>query len=392
MTDNNLYTIIPYQDRLLKFTEAKSARAYFKNYYIDLLTGESHAFDVEDWLQTLNFPVINQKYNKRVIHLFYELGLLFEGLFEVADSLSMLAIDIEYTRIRSVDLASDTRKINLTLIEAPHFSNYKKQFDAGYLELKAGNCYQFNLTGEYRYSFKNEDFRARDFISALWKNPKLRGAYASATYSARLGKLYLSNSPECLFQYLPGSLVTRPIKGTLKRVSSEKKIIAKLWRELSSDKKSEGELYMITDLLRNDLCRIDLPKAVVTKLKAPLLVPGLLHQYSEIQIELGSHVTLKNILEKIFPGGSITGAPKKRVMKILNNLEKRTRGFYCGSTILFSKHEISASINIRSCEINFKNSTLSYQAGGGITLMSDAESEFKEMTYKHDSTIDILTL
>ncbi|MBC7428474.1 MAG: chorismate-binding protein [Bacteriovorax sp.] len=391
MTENNLYTIIPYQDKLLKFTEASSARAYFKNHYVDLITGKSHEFEIEGWLHSLDFRVIDQKNNLRVIHLFYEMGFIFENLSEEIISTDMLAIDIEYTLLHRYDLAESPHKINLSLTDAPHFYEYEKKFNSGYEELKKGNCYQFNLTGEYLYSF-DEDFSPEDFVSALWKNPEFRGAYGSATYCEYLDKMFLSNSPECLFQYSEGVMVTRPIKGTLKRRSSSTQEIAKLWRELAFDKKSEGELYMITDLLRSDLCRIDLPRAVVTKKKAPLLVPGLIHQYSEIQIELRSHVTLKNILEKIFPGGSITGAPKKRVMQILKKLELRPRRFYCGSTIIFSANEIQASINIRSSEINFENSTLSYQAGGGITLLSTAKSEFEEMTYKHDSYIDILTL
>lgn len=391
MTDNNLYTIIPYQNQLLKFSEAKNARAYFKDHYIDLITGESHEFEVEGWLSSLDFAVKNQKHDKRVIHLFYELGFIFENLAEEVLALDMLGIDIEYIHAHNFELPKGTHKINLSLIDAPHFNTYKKQFDAGYGELREGNCYQFNLTGEYKYSF-DDDLGPEDFIKALWRNPDLRGAYGSATYSAHLEKMFLSNSPECLFQYSKGTLLTRPIKGTLKRDSSDPLHIKKLWRELVEDKKSEGELFMITDLLRNDLCRIDLPQAVVTKKKAKLLVPGLIHQFSEIKISLRSHVTLKDILQKIFPGGSITGAPKKRVMQILKKLEQRPRRFYCGSTIIFSEIGISASINIRSSEIDFKNSELSYQAGGGITLLSDAKSEFEEMTYKHDSYIDIITL
>ncbi len=391
MTDNNLYTIIPYQGQLLKFSEATSARAYFKDHYIDLMSGETHVFEVEGWLQCLDFQVLNQKNTKRVIHLFYELGFIFEKLSVEVNALDMLGIDIQYSKFQHIDLPQHTRKINLSLVSAPHFKDYKKQFEEGYNELKAGNCYQFNLTGEYVYSFDDE-LTPDDFIKALWKEPEQRGAYGSATYSEYLHKMFLSNSPECLFQYSKGTLLTRPIKGTLKRESSDKVHVQKLWRELLRDKKSEGELFMITDLLRNDLCRIDLPAAVVSKKKALLLVPGLIHQYSEIKVKLRAHVSLKNILEKMFPGGSITGAPKKRVMQILKKIEAKPRRFYCGSTILFSETSIEASINIRSSEIDFKNCTLSYQAGGGITLLSLVKSEFDEMTYKHDSYIDILTL
>ena len=390
MKGHNLYTIIPYKASLLKFSGAVSARAFYKNHYIDLLTGINHPFEIEGWLTTLDFPVLNHLQDKRFIHLFYELGFMFEGMTEEMASTELLAIDIEYANSEITTLEKNPRKINLSLIDAPHFHDYEKQFLEGYHELTEGNCYQFNLTGLYRYSFQ-EELASEDFIAALWREPKNRGAYASATYIEAMDKLFLSNSPECLFQYENGTLVTRPIKGTLKRKSSDEDEIKKLWRELTADKKSQAELFMIADLLRNDLSRIDLPRSVVTKKKAPLLVPGLIHQYSEISVELRAHVTLKNILQKIYPGGSITGAPKKRVMMILKRLEQRSRNFYCGSTVFFSENKIDASINIRASVIDFKNLTLSYQAGGGITLLSDVLSEFEEMTYKHDSYIDILT-
>ena len=391
MKAHNLYSIIPYKKSLLKFSEAIVARAYYKNHYIDLLTGDQHPFEISKWIKTLDFPVLNNLNKNRIIHLFYELGFLFESMLEVVNSSEVLAIDIQYSKMERVSTVNKSKKIILSPINAPNFADYEKKFQQGYIELQKGNCYQFNLTDEYNYYF-NGPLEPNDFIAALWSEESSRGAYGSATYIEFFNQLLLSNSPECLFQYNDETLVTRPIKGTLKRTSDSVEEIKKLWKELKEDDKSQGELYMITDLLRNDLSRIDLPQSIVTKKKSMLLVPGLIHQYSEISIKLSTHVTLKNILEKMFPGGSITGAPKKRVMQILNNLEKRSRGFYCGSTIIFMKGKIEASINIRSSVIDLKNSRLNYQAGGGITLLSQPQFEFEEMTYKHNSYIDILTL
>ncbi len=388
---HNLYTIIPYKKSLLKFSEAIYARAYYKNHYVDLLTGQTHSFEIKEWIKTLDFPVYNHEIDNRFIHLFYELGFLFEGMAEKILNTELLAIDIEYSKVEKNIVLIKSKKITLSLINAPKFFEYEKKFLEGVDELKKGNCYQFNLTGEYNYSFE-KDLKAHEFIAALWSETNGRGAYGSATYLEFLDKLFLSNSPECLFQYSDKTLMSRPIKGTLARTSDEESVVQNLWAELRDDKKSQGELYMITDLLRNDLSRIDLPQSVVLKKKAMLLVPGLVHQYSEIEVILRTHVTLKNILEKMFPGGSITGAPKKRVMQILNKLENRSRGFYCGSTLMFKKGQIEASINIRSSIVDLKKFTLNYQAGGGITLLSQPQLEFEEMTYKHDSYIDILTL
>lgn len=391
MKDHSLYSIIPYKDRLLKFTEASSARVFYKNHSVDLLTGIEAKEGVDVFLSKLSVLAEDPSQDLRVIHLFYELGFLFEGLSSKLPDNEILAIDIQYTNFSEETIPEDSEGLSLSLTEAPDFLHYKRQFEAGYENLKEGNCYQFNLTGLYRYAF-SAHYGPYDFIRALWKNPKKRGAYASATYSSFLNQLFLSNSPECLFQYHQGVLVSRPIKGTFSTKGMDKSQVRLLWKKLSLDKKSQAELYMITDLIRNDLCRIEDPSARVTKKKAPLLVPGLIHQYSEIEVDLGPEVTLRRIIESLFPGGSITGAPKKRVMDILFNLEGRMRGFYCGSTIIFRRGLIEASINIRSSVIDFKTHELSYQAGGGITLLSDVHDEFQEMSYKHNSYIDTITL
>lgn len=388
---HSLYSIIPHKDDLLKFSKAKTARAFYKDHYVDLITGITYSFSIDQWILSLDFPVSNHKLEKRFIHLFYELGFLFESLSNEISDDCLLGIDIEYTEIEKYSVSPINQKVLLTLISSPLFENYQEQFNLGYKELKAGNCYQFNLTGKYIYSI-DEKIEPLSFIDTLWKNNESRGAYASATYIEFFDKLFLSNSPECLFEYEAGKLLTRPVKGTMRRESSKKREIARLWSQLIQDKKNQAELAMITDLLRNDLSRIDLPCAIVTKKNSQLLVPGLLHQYAEIEVNLRAHITLKNILEKIFPGGSITGAPKKRVMRIIQSLEARARDFYCGSTLVFSKGRVDASINIRSSVIDFKKQTLVYQSGSGITLLSEAHLEFEEMNDKRDSYINALTL
>ena len=80
----------------------------------------------------------------------------------------------------------------------------------------------------------------------------------------------------------------------------------------------------------------------------------------------------------LFPGGSITGAPKKRVMELINEIEGFERGLYCGSTILLYKGLRSGSINIRSTQIDFMQNEIKYGAGGGVTLLSKASDEYKE--------------
>ncbi len=388
---NNLYSIIPYKSHLIKLEDPIRARAYYKKYAVDLISGSKISYDFDNWILEVKKNKISKTFDHpRVIHLFYELGFLIEKEFDLLEDSSLLAIDCEFKNFKKVSLKS-TKKIELKTISYPDPSDYEKSFEEGYSELVKGNCYQFNLTYPFLYSF-SEDYSPMDFISALWRSPSKRGEFGSATYIPYFKKLFLSNSPECLFQFKGKTLSSMPIKGTLKRVDNADWKI--LWRTLVQDKKSQAELYMISDLLRNDLSRIEKPRAVIVKKNFPKFVPGLLHQYSQIDVELGMDVDLWRVIQKIFPGGSITGAPKVRAMRLIHKLEKRQRGFYCGSTVILFKKMKSASINIRSSEIDFNQDkrTLLYQAGGAITLLSSFKEEYKEMTYKEESFIHTLTL
>lgn len=391
MKDHKLFTVIPYKDKLIQLENPVVAIAYYKDHALDLLTGIKIDLSLEDFLAECRGIKINDQFNRpRLMHLFYELGFFMEKQHEALSSDSLLAIDLCYENFRPLNVGP-FKKIHLKKLVSPNEDDYQTSFSEGYEELLKGNCYQFNLTYPFLYEFE-EGLSPYDFIFSLWRKQSVRGAFGSATYLPSLKKMFFSNSPECLFQLKNQILSSMPIKGTLKRSEGEDWRL--LWKKLTNDKKSQAELFMISDLLRNDLSKIEKPRAQIVKAKFPKLVPGLIHQYSQIDVHLSEEVTLLKILESLFPGGSVTGAPKVRVMKILRRLEKRERNFYCGSTVLLFGKMKSASINIRSAEIDFHNDrrTLCYQAGGGITLLSRSEEEFLEMTYKHNSFIDALTL
>lgn len=392
MKDHKLFTIIPYKNTLIQLEKPAKALAYYKDHAIDLLTGEKLSLTIENFLEDCSAITISSSFPKpRLMHLYYELGFFIEKKHEWLSSDTLLALDIGYESFRELKLNGARKKIVLEKLNWPSETDYQKAFAEGYEELLKGNCYQFNLTYPFEYGF-GSDYVPEDFIFSLWEKAKTRGAFGSATFIPSMQKLLLSNSPECLFQIKDQTLSSMPIKGTLKRLEGED--WKKLWKKLTNDKKSQAELFMITDLLRNDLSKIEKPRAQIVKEKFPKLVPGLIHQYSQIDVLLSEEVTLRKIFESLFPGGSVTGAPKVRVMSLLRKLEERERRFYCGSTVLLFKNMKSASINIRSAEISFNNDrrSLSYQAGGGITLLSSVEDEYQEMTYKHNSFIDALTL
>lgn len=391
MSTHNLYSIFPINGLFYRFDKASKAFAYYLNKRIDLLSGIEENYSISLFNHSLENKISNKRVLPKVTHLFYEYSFITESLENQLNGDELLAIDIEYENSEIISWDENSTKVEFDLIEEIGLPAYQEKFEAGYRELLEGNCYQFNLTSPSFYRFKNNKSE-KDFYEILWKNGTNVAAFAHFTYIGLWDKAYLSNSPECLFELnSENTLVTKPIKGTLKRESDDPEEIKVLWDKLQSDQKNQAELFMITDLLRNDLSRISIPNAKVIAAKKMLLVPHLIHQYSEISIDLADQTTLKQIVFALFPGGSITGAPKKNSIRIIKKLEKNLREFYCGSTILHFQENLKASINIRSAEISLSSYILKYSAGGGITLKSELKDEFSELIHKKVSFFSLFS-
>lgn len=382
MDISKLHSVFYLGNKWMFLANAKRGFAYYKEYRLDLITGLKEEFNFTQWIEELKH--INFNYNsKRVMHLCYELGEYFE--FGKVSSDDLLAIDIEYSEeyiVNSFKLPKS--KFELSPLFKIDFKKYKKAFHNIQKHLQKGDCYQVNLTYPFTYSFDSKT-KIENFYNRFWASKEKLSPYAHSTYIPNLNRLILSNSPECLFQTRMEKdklkLWTMPIKGSERLVEN----VQKSWQKLVASKKERGELYMITDLLRNDLSRIGRPFSKVVIKRAPLVVPGIVHQFSLIDIDLDVRTSLYEVLKALFPGGSITGAPKKRVMEIIKHTEMGPRVFYTGSTILFNKKIKAASINIRTMDISFLESKATYGAGGGITLLSDDKNEYDEMNLKVES-------
>ena len=369
----------------LELRNASSAYVYYRKTRLNLLTGWRETYSIRDFIALLDKENLQDKVrHPKVYHFHYEFGLILQGLGHTVGEEVPLAIEIIYESksFKAYPNKSKIAKIDLRSIERPSWTEYKLAFARIQEYLLEGHAYQVNLT--YPFDFETEEvLDPRDIVEFFFSRNGL-GAYAHATFMG--DELVLSNSPECLFQFQKNEIFTMPIKGTLKRKGTFKQD----WKKLSSDPKEEGELIMITDLLKNDLNRLDQPKAKVVKLKSPLKVPGLLHQFSLLKLTLEKNVSFLRTLECLFPGGSITGAPKKRVMEILQDVERYPRGIYTGSTILCIDDKKIASINIRTAQISITDRLWRYAAGGGVTLLSRPVFEFQEMEDKVSSFLTLL--
>jgi para-aminobenzoate synthetase len=206
-----------------------------------------------------------------------------------------------------------------------------------------------------------------------------------APYAAflRVGDLHvLSASPECFLAIdASGQVETRPIKGTRGR-GADATADAALARELASAEKDRAENLMIVDLLRNDLGRVARPGSVEAQRLFEVETFAQVHQLvSTIRARLAPGRDAFDCVRACFPGGSMTGAPKERTMRILDRLERGPRGLYSGALGYFST-DGAADLSIVIRSIVATPSAAHYGVGGAIVALSDPVEEWRETLVK----------
>jgi para-aminobenzoate synthetase component 1 len=183
-----------------------------------------------------------------------------------------------------------------------------------------------------------------------------------------------------------GRLVTRPIKGTVRRLAGDEGAEARLL----ADPKERAEHSMIVDLMRNDLGRV--ARVGTVRVEAPLRVEpftGLYHLVSTVACETRAGVSATDVLEASFPPGSITGAPKLRAMEIIESLERHPRGVYCGAVGFIDRAGgLSLAVSIRTATVRAPE--VEYWAGGGIVEASDPDRELAETELKAHVFLDAI--
>lgn len=192
-----------------------------------------------------------------------------------------------------------------------------------------------------------------------------------------------SSSPECLLTFDGASreLHSYPIKGTRRRGDSEAQDTAMAY-ELLADPKDRAEHVMIVDLVRNDLGRVAVSGSVaVPTLYGLQVLPTVHHIVSDVSAVARPDVGLGDLVRALFPGGSVTGAPKIAAMARIERVEGLRRGFYTGSAgVLDGDGRLTLNILIRTCVL--AAGRLLYQSGGGIVYDSDPDLEWRETEAK----------
>jgi len=250
--------------------------------------------------------------------------------------------------------------------------------------LKCGDCYQVNVA---------QCFSATATGSALGAYYELR-SLCPAPYSAFLNLpnlQILCASPERFLQVQNGMVETKPIKGTRSR-SSDKQLDRELFEELRNHTKDRAENLMIVDLMRNDIGKSCDPGTVyVPKLFEVESYSNVHHLVSTVKGKLAVGRDVLDLLRDCFPGGSVTGAPKRRAMQIIEQLEPTRRGIYCGS-IGYVGFDGNMDSNIVIRTMVYANGQIRCWAGGGIVADSDMTAEYKEMMDKLSVMIKVLQM
>jgi aminodeoxychorismate synthase component I len=245
--------------------------------------------------------------------------------------------------------------------------------------IAAGDIYQVCLAHRFRAEFSGDPWPL--YLALRRASPAPHAAYLSLG-----GETILSSSPECFLKMSGRHILTRPIKGTRPRMESpaedERQAL-----ELTTSPKEIAELVMITDLERNDLGHVcEFGSVTASQLLHLERYAQVFHLVSTVEGTLREEISQVEALATCFPGGSISGAPKKRALEIIRELESAPRGLFTGAIGYFGYNgESQFNIAIRTVAIHRDESgrgLAEFHVGAGITADSHPEREWEETLHK----------
>ncbi|MNX27222.1 Aminodeoxychorismate synthase component 1 [compost metagenome] len=326
---------------------------------------ESHNFD------GLNFPDLFFFQPKKIF--------LLKGNQVEIKYLNMCDDEVEED-FEEITISSSTENIQNPKLEIEQRiskENYISKVNAMLEHIHRGDIYEANFCMEF--------YAENATINPLEKFQKLNEISQPpfAVFFKNNTHFLLSATPERYLRKEGELLISQPIKGTAERFLDPK--LDELSKEkLTSDPKERAENIMITDLVRNDLSRTAQKGSVQVKELCAIYSFMQVHQMiSTITSKLDPQYSVVESLKKTFPMGSMTGAPKISVMKIIEELEETKRGLYSGAIGYFTPEgDFDFNVVIRSILYNQENQYVSFSVGSAITSLSDPEREYEECLLK----------
>jgi para-aminobenzoate synthetase component 1 len=248
--------------------------------------------------------------------------------------------------------------------------------------IAAGDVFQVNLSQRFTASGRPDPLDL--YLRLKARSPAPFGCFLRWDDLA-----VVSASPEWFYETRGDRIVTRPIKGTRPRGETPESD-ARLAAELAASPKDRAELTMIVDLERNDLGRVARYGSVrVIDALTVETFAQVHHLVATVEARIRPGAGPIDVARAMFPGGSITGAPKIRAMEIIDELEPTRRGLYTGSVGYFSRGGASG-FNIAIRTLTVEGDRVGYQVGGGIVADSDPETEYHETLHKGRGLREVL--
>lgn len=281
-----------------------------------------------------------------------------------------LAYEVNQTSNISITTACYKGLVSSNMSKEEYLNKVK--LAKGFIE--RGDIYQVNLSQRFCVKFSTDPLKY--FLNLYRIQPVPYGCYINfGEYKI------ISGSMELFLRRKGNEIVTKPIKGTRKRGGSSRTDELLIY-ELATSDKERAENLMIVDLMRNDLSRICDVGTVNVRNLFKIESYSTLHQMvSEVGGSLRRFMGPKDIIENTFPPGSVTGAPKKRTLEIIDVLEPHYRGAYCGVIGVFMPDgDVTLSVGIRIVVIRKDSAT--FWVGSGIVWDSEPEAEYEETLIK----------
>jgi para-aminobenzoate synthetase component 1 len=241
-----------------------------------------------------------------------------------------------------------------------------------------GDCYEINFCQEF-FSYP----ACPDPLTTWWSLSQASPNPFAAFY--RLGERYLlCASPERYLKKVGNTLISQPIKGTSPRYPGDTPADEASRHQLFHSRKDRSENVMVVDLVRNDLSKICLPGSVsVNELYGIYPFPQVFQMISTITGRPAPDEHWTDMIRATFPMGSMTGAPKHKVVELIGQYERSRRGIFSGAVGYVAPNgDFDFNVVIRSLLLNRDHQYLSYLVGSGITFYSDPQAEYEECLIK----------
>lgn len=279
------------------------------------------------------------------------------------------------------------KKMNRNEFSVASKDEYIESIEQLHRHIRRGDCYEINFCR--KFSAENAE---TDPVAVYQRLTALSPVPFAALYKLS-DKYCICASPERFLRKQGSQLISQPIKGTSPRYLADPVKDEQSRASLLASEKERSENVMIVDLVRNDLSIVCEKASVkVKELFGIYTFPRVHHMISTIEGTVSKEKKITEILEACYPMGSMTGAPKKKVMELIERYEKYDRGLFSGSVGYISPEgDFDFNVVIRSIFADTAQKKISFFAGSGITFNSVAENEYEECEAKAEAMMRVLS-